>query len=336
MAANRFRSRRIEIDALEEHMHTSRKRIAFLGIIMTIALALILGGCSAGTQTGSVELSITDAPLLGNDVVGVYITVQAIEFHLTDEEWMVMEEFEGPQTFNLMELTNGTSHLLGELVLPVGEYTQLRFILGAPNQSEDGGTLTTVGSWVEIGTDNGVYDDGTDKPLFVPSGAQTGYKATAGEPFTVPRNGTVAITADFDLRRAVVVRGSTGSYLLKPVLRLIVEGEAGTISGDIATTSVETLMVFAYADGTYEVAEAADPVADEPRFPDAVTSGLITLDVDNPDYLLAFLAAGTYDLVVAEYDAGTGDFIGVLGTLDDVVVNSEQTTDADIDVTPIP
>jgi hypothetical protein len=316
-------------------MHTSRRRIAFLGILLTLALALILGGCAVGNQTGSVELSITDAPLLGDDVVGVYITVQSIEFHLTSEEWMVMEDFEGPQTFNLMELTNGTSRMLGELVLPVGEYTQLRFILGAPAQSEDGGIITTVGSWIEIGTDNGIYDDGTDKPLFVPSGSQTGYKATAGEPFTVPHNGTVAITADFDLRRAVVVRGSTGSYLLKPVLRLIVEGEAGTISGDITTTSVETLMVFAYADGIYDVAEAADPVGDEPRFPNAVSSGLATFDGDNPDYLLAFLAVGTYDLVVAEYDATTGDFLGVLGTLDDVVVNSEQTTDADIDVTPV-
>jgi hypothetical protein len=317
-------------------MHTSRKRIVFPGIILTIALALMLGGCSLGTQTGSVQLSITDAPLLGDDVVGVYITVQSIEFHLTGDEWMVMEDFEGPQTFNLMELTNGTSRLLGELVLPVGEYTQLRFILGAPAQSEDGGIITTVGSWVEIGTDNSVYDEGTDKPLFVPSGSQTGYKATAGEPFTVPHNGTVAITADFDLRRAVVVRGATGSYLLKPVLRLIVENEAGMISGEILTASVETLVVFAYADGIYEVAEAADPVGDEPRFPNAVSSGLVTIDADGPDYKLAFLAAGTYDLVVAEYDAETGDFISVLGTLDDVVVISEQTTAADIDVTPVP
>jgi hypothetical protein len=36
----------------------------------------------------------------------------------------------------------------------------------------------------------------------------------------VPVNGTVVVTADFDVRKAVVVAGS--SYILKPTIKLIV------------------------------------------------------------------------------------------------------------------
>jgi hypothetical protein len=36
----------------------------------------------------------------------------------------------------------------------------------------------------------------------------------------VPVNGTVVVTADFDVRKAVVLAGS--SYILKPTIKLIV------------------------------------------------------------------------------------------------------------------
>ena len=143
----------------------------------------------------------------------------------------------------------------------------------------------------------------TKEALFAPSGGQTGYKATAAEAFSVPANGTVDITADFDVRRAVVEAGVL--YVLKPVLRLVVTGEAGSIAGSVSNfeATAEQYTVLAYEDGTYD---ADEPTADSEgtRFANAISSFSLT---EAGDYTLAFLAEGTYDLHVARYVDSNGD-----------------------------
>ena len=157
--------------------------------------------------TGTLKLYLSDAPLDAEDVTGVYITINEIQYHL-DSQWITCEEFEGPKTYNLLELTDGNSALLGELTLPAGNYNQIRFILDIP---EKGSYPANPGCYIE-------FADNSTEPLFVPSGGDTGYKAIGY--FEVPVNGTVEVTADFDVRKAVVVAGS--SYILKPTIKLIV------------------------------------------------------------------------------------------------------------------
>jgi hypothetical protein len=157
--------------------------------------------------TGTLKLYLCDAPLDAENVTGVYITINEIQYHL-DGQWITCEEFEGPQTYNLLELTGGNSTLLGELTLPAGHYTQIRFMLDI---SEKGSYQVNPGCYIE-------FADNSTEPLFAPSGGETGYKAIGQ--FEVPVNGTVEVTADFDVRKAVVVAGS--SYILKPTIKLIV------------------------------------------------------------------------------------------------------------------
>ena len=162
--------------------------------------------------TGTLKLYLCDAPLDAENVTGVYITINEIQYHLIqyhlDGQWITCEEFKGPQTYNLLELTGGNSALLGELTLPAGDYTQIRFMLDIP---EKGSSPANPGCYIE-------FADNSTEPLFVPSGGDTGYKAIGH--FEVPVNGTVEVTADFDVRKAVVVAGS--SYILKPTIKLIV------------------------------------------------------------------------------------------------------------------
>jgi Domain of unknown function (DUF4382) len=158
-------------------------------------------------QTGTLVLYLCDAPLDTEDVEGVYITINEIQYHL-DGQWVTCEEFVGPRTYNLLELTGGNSVLLGELTLPVGKYTQIRFILDVP---ERGSRPTTPGCYIE-------FADNSTEPLFAPGGGETGYKAIGQ--FEITANGTVVVTADFDVRRAVVLAGS--SYILKPTIKLTV------------------------------------------------------------------------------------------------------------------
>jgi len=157
--------------------------------------------------TGILKLYLSDAPMDAENVKGVYITINEIQYHL-DGQWITCEEFEVPKIYNLLELTEGNSALLGELTLPAGYYTQIRFILDI---LEEGSSSANPSCYVE-------FADNSIQPLFAPSGGKTGYKAIGF--FEVPVNGTVEVTADFDVRKAVVVAGS--SYILKPTIKLIV------------------------------------------------------------------------------------------------------------------
>jgi hypothetical protein len=183
------------------------KNFILLLVIILAMLAASGAGCGEASGTGTLELYLSDAPIDAENVTGVYITINEIQYHINDQ-WITCEEFEGPKTYNLLELTNGNSTLLGELVLPGGHFNQIRFMLDIP---EKGSSLANPGCYIE-------FADNSTEPLFVPSGGDTGYKAIGH--FEVSVNVTVEVTADFDVRKAVVVAGS--SYLLKPTIKLIV------------------------------------------------------------------------------------------------------------------
>jgi hypothetical protein len=286
-----------------------------LALVTILAMLAASGaGCgeATGTGTGILELYLSDAPTDAENVTGVYITINEIQYHMNDQ-WITCEEFVGPKTYNLLELTDGNSTLLGELTLPGGHYNQIRFLLDAPEMGQD---PINPGCYLE-------FADNSTEPLFVPSGNTTGFKAV-GE-FTVPVNGTVEITTDFDVRKSVHLAAS--HYILWPTIRTVVNNEAGRISGVVTNNSTYTdIIVFAYEDGTWADTEDDEPVYPASRFPSAVNSGKMC---DDGHYTIPFLAAGTYDLAVAGYDGA--DFGEVLGFISDVVVESNHTTHQNID-----
>jgi len=145
--------------------------------------------------------------------------------------------------------------------------------------------------------------------LFVPSGGQSGYKAI-GE-FNITEDANVSITADWDLRRSIVVAGD--KYILKPVIRLVVTELSGWIKGRVVDIDIEkfntgSLVVYAYEDGTYTDGE-------EDPFPNAVTSG--NVEMTDGNFTLAFLGEGNYSLVTAHDD---GSIVLVVDVEDDVEV----------------
>ncbi len=286
-----------------------------LGVVIVAVLVALGVGCGTTGQTsgtGTLELYLSDSPTDAENVTGVYITINEIQYHMNDQ-WITCEEFEGPKTYDLLELTNGNSALLGELVLPGGHYNQIRFMLDIPQMGQN---PANPGCYI-------TFADNSTRPLFVPSGNTTGYKAVGA--FVVPVNGTVEITADFDVRKAVQLAAS--HYILRPTIRLVVNNEAGRISGLITNESGYTdIIVFAYADGTWTDTEDDEPVAPDPRFPNAIHSGKMC---DDGHYTIPYLVAGTYDLVVAGYNGAS--FEKVLGFVSNVEVVSNRTTIQHID-----
>ncbi|HEY9129801.1 MAG TPA: DUF4382 domain-containing protein, partial [Sulfurovum sp.] len=172
-----------------------KKFHTLIGIILSFTLMTLISGCGGGgdttttdgtttpsySSTGTLSLSMTDAPpKLEKEVTEVNIAVIGIEYNY-EGNWTAAEDFV-PQTFNLLDLQNGTSLHLGDLILPAGRYSEIRFILAAPTKESE----------VKSNPDcNITFADGTSVPLFVPSGAESGYKGK-GE-FEITADAKIAV-----------------------------------------------------------------------------------------------------------------------------------------------
>lgn len=298
-----------------------RNRRPMRAVIGAGLVLAILTGCTFFDRTGTVNLNLTDAPVDAENVKGVYVTITKIEVN-NNGDWVEFATYDPPREIDLLQLQGGETELLGSVQLPAGRDNQIRLYLDAPSEGQ--GQPSNPGCYV-------LYQDDTTAPLFVPSGSQSGVKIVGS--FEVPVNGEITVTADFDVRKAVVQRGGTGSYILKPAnsIRLVVDNQAGRITaGVVGVTGYDAsdVHIYAYADGTYSDDETTASSAESPLFPNAVTSSALNED---GDYVLAFLAEATYDLVVAGFSDGS--FVEVLGIQEDVSVVSEQSSTVSIDLT---
>ncbi len=189
-------------------------------IVLFVVVVLFVGliGCDKGPLSGQGELKlyVTDSPA-GYDAVN--IVVREVAVHSSSKGWIVIND--SVRTFNLLELRNGASSLLGDAKLDAGLYTQIRLIL-------DEGSNVVV--------------DGITYPLSIPSGFQTGVKLN--HEFTLESDFTYELLLDFDADKSVHLLG-IGSYQMKPVIRVeplaITGGLSGTIYPVIARATITAI-----------------------------------------------------------------------------------------------
>jgi hypothetical protein len=287
------------------------KALSFISVFFLIIIFTSSCQMDESNGTGKLVLSVTDSPVDAVDVKAVYVTFTGLEYQNNGGAWETASTFVGPRTINLLGLQNGKTSLLGDFNLTSGNYTGLRFKLDAPTRGAN--VPSNPGCYIEM-------VNGDKKPLFVPSGGQTGYKAIGS--FTVPINGLVEVTADFDLRKSVVSTGGNATYLLKPTIKITVNNQAGEIKGTISNLlSSKKYIIYAYSKDLYNSSEAATPSGENVRFPNAISSSKIDL---TGIYTLSFLAAGTYDLIIASTDAA-GNVL-VEKQIKGVIVESKKTT----------
>lgn len=263
------------------------------GILRSAALLLtslaLLAGCGGGdgdttvtASTGTLKLSITDAPACGYD--NVFVTVKEIRVHQSedavdgDEGWQTIPVIDAPRRIDLLELTNGVLEALGQTVLPAGRYTQMRLLLA---DNDDIPLANSI-----------VLSDGKNAlPLKTPSGQQSGIKMNVD--IMVEPNTVADFVLDFDACKSVVKAGSSGLHLLKPVISVIpvITAAGQRIVGylDVATLGVDT--VVSAQDGGVAV-KSTVPTADG-RF------------------VLYPVAPGTYDVVIVSAARATAVITGV-------------------------
>jgi len=274
----------------------------YLPVACAAALIAACGGGSSGdgkATTGSMKLSVTDAPV--DSAQEVWVQFRAVEFK-PEGGAPVMQELKDangaatPRRINLLPLQNGrTSVLLDGVQLPAGNYEWLRLIVDNESNVRD--------SYIMV--------DGNECELRIPSGDESGLKLIRG--FTLPAGGSLALTADFDLRKSIrqppgqqgMGVNCTQGYLMKPVLRLVQDSEAGAITGRVDPSLLSaadcTRMVYAFSDGT-NAAGTTVPDDYDGTAPDPVQ--MVKADAVTGAYQVSFLPAGNYTVA---YTCGVDD-----------------------------
>jgi hypothetical protein len=279
------------------------------------AAATLLAACGGSggdggekSSTGTLKLSITDSPV--DDAREVWVQFRAVEFK-PEGGAPVMQELRNsggalePQQLNLLALQGGQAAVLvNNVVLPAGRYEWIRLLVDNQTNVRDSYIL---------------MKDGSECELRVPSGDESGLKMNRG--FTLPADGSVALTVDFDLRKSLhAPPGQQGSgqdctqgFLMRPVLRLVQDSDVGAIAGTVDLSRRSALdctrMVYVFADGQ-NAANSTTP--DDFDDLDAEPVVMVQADEVTGAYKATFLPSGNYTVA---YTCGV-DEPGVDDSLD--------------------
>lgn len=299
-------------------------RIALSAV--TISMALGLAACSGGgggNETGRLSLAITDAPV--DDASSVVVQFSGVAFKRAGAAQEVVQNLTpSPRQLDLLQYQGGRAVLLLDgVTLTAGDYEWIRLIVDNETGVRDSYITLTSGEECELG---------------VPSGAESGLKLNRG--FTLPADGSVALTIDFDLRQSIhappgqqgAAEACTQGYLLRPTLRIVDDANVGAIAGHVASELVTEqclpkVYVFSGAGATPDDIEEADGADADP---------LVVADVavENGStmfaYRAAFLPPGPYTVAFTcgDDDATADDALTFVGAQDVTVqVNMISTAD---------
>lgn len=263
---------------------------SFLPIVCSLALAACGGGGgeAAPEPTGKVSLSITDAPVDAASSVVVQFSGVAFKREGTSAE-AVQGLTPSPRQLDLLQYQQGRAALLLDgVTLPAGRYEWIRLMVDNQPNVRDSYIVQSTGEECE---------------LRVPSGAESGLKLNRG--FTLPADGSAALTIDFDLRKSIHAppgqRGSTESctqgYLMRPTLRIVDNADVGAIAGQVDSALVTADCVPAvYIFSGNDV--VPDDIEETGSTPDIDPLVVAPVSIANGDvayrYRAAFLPPGPY------------------------------------------
>lgn len=248
-------------------------------MIKTLCITtLLLSGCEDVANTnfgsGTISVGINDAPVDGASAIVINFTGIELKPYSGNA---VTIDFATPRSIDLLQLQGDNTVLLLD------------------TETVTGGTY----NWIRLKVDESasylVNNTGTHG-LTIPSGSETGLKLVSG--FTVPQDGALALTIDFDLRKSVLEPPQAGGdYKLKPTLRLVQNDESGHVSGTVPSALVNasgcgTAAVYLF-EGRNVTADDLDGTAPEP-----VDSSLIKLNNNSGEYeyKIGFLDVGNYTI----------------------------------------
>jgi hypothetical protein len=255
-----------------------------LGIGLTLVLAC--HGTDTGPQnpgSGQTSVFLTDDPFPFDGVSRVDIHVVSIAFAVRADTsdgqipWVTVATPD--RAFNLLDLQNGTTSLLGAAVIPPGDYGAVRMIIDPERSSitdNDGHVITTT------------HTPGTPGIDWQAKGVQPSLFAQVEEPVAIDENGE-DIVLDFDVGRSFLYDGH-GGFTFIPWLRAIVRSASGSVTGVVRRAGSGAPIVNAAISihMAFDSAHVSGPVVATSR---SAADGSFTA---------AFLRPGLYDVVAED------------------------------------
>jgi Domain of unknown function (DUF4382)/Domain of unknown function (DUF4397) len=209
-------------------------------IALAVGAAAFTAGCSdSGTtgltpsNAGTMIVRLTDAPFLADSLKSVDIYVVRVDARQSDVDdtaannslddnassadgWKNVAQ---PNvSFNLLDLQNGVSAVLGQANLPPGTYNGFRLVID-PSKS----SVTLKGGQVLSGS--------TNPGVTFPSASRSGIKIVLSQPVQITAGTTTSLLVDFDVNNSFVMRGNTidkNGLLFKPVIKATITNLALT------------------------------------------------------------------------------------------------------------
>ena len=169
----------------------------------------------AGLPAGSsaITVHLVDGPL--DNLAEVKVDLQRVA--ILSDSGQEIELSQPGAIVDLLKLQGGVSATIASQALPAGHYSQLRLALGSRN------SLTLA--------------DGSNVPLQIPSGMQSGLKLQLDLSTKVDSVQDVFI--DFDVAESLHVQMNRhlSRYMLRPVLRTVVKQRTGTLFGTLVNAA---------------------------------------------------------------------------------------------------
>jgi hypothetical protein len=200
----------------------------------TTFVALMLTACGGGGDSdtggsGVLSLSITDAPVLNEDIAEVIVCFTHVIVHPSDGSPDIVEDVRNGtdpcREINLKELTNGKTVLLGEFDLAARDYSWIRLDIDPDN--------TVI---LEKGKE-GDPDFIHEPPRKLDCSSCDVSHLKLNRSFTIDDTGWINFTIDFDLQKSLTLQlpqeakpRPNYAYKLRPTLRII--------DADLATTFI--------------------------------------------------------------------------------------------------
>lgn len=210
-------------------MYYLKKALYKKGDIPLFLFLLIVGGtflfqaCNSSSNAnsngkGTVTASMTDSP---GTFTALNVQVVRIEAHKTSVSdstsgWVTI--CDSTVNVNIMDLTNGKTHLLGSNNIDAGTYNQIRLVLGTNN-------TVTMGKMTY--------------PITIPSGSQTGIKINTN--MTINPGENFNLLLDFNAAQSVHMTGN-GKFMMKPVIHAVEVQTQGDLSGTILPASAKPVV----------------------------------------------------------------------------------------------
>jgi hypothetical protein len=228
--------------------------------VLLLSTALFMAACSKNENEGKsrIQVALTDDP---GDFKAVYIDVQEVNVNYNESDDNGWQALPGVKKglYNLLTLVNDKDTVLADAEIASGTIKEIRLVLGDNN-------------WV-------VTNAGDSIKLQTPSGQSSGVKLKIN--MSVSEGILYKLLLDFDVAKSIHEAGSAGKYILKPVIRTVLEAQGGSIKGVVLPAVLPSAIL---------VLNGTDTVA-------STYSGI------GGAYLLKGIAAGNYTLRYISVDS---------------------------------